>query len=81
MDGIAAGMAQQLADFTEHHSRSFLATGTGRITDTAEYDEYSLLHAWNYPVHRVAEFFRCERCIPYHRTDIQCLLAPAGTHA
>ncbi|GLI64870.1 hypothetical protein VaNZ11_008256 [Volvox africanus] len=56
-EGLSNGVQQTLVGFKDHHSSSYLDSGSGRITDIVPYNPLDLVHAWNYPAWPIINFY------------------------
>ncbi|GIL45014.1 hypothetical protein Vafri_2438 [Volvox africanus] len=56
-EGLSKGLQQTLVGFKDHHSSSYLDSGTGRITELVSYNPLDLVHTWNYPAWSIMNFY------------------------
>ncbi|GIM01023.1 hypothetical protein Vretimale_5872 [Volvox reticuliferus] len=56
-DRLSTMLQQTLVGFKEHHSSSYLDSGTGRITNPVPYNPRDLIHTWNYPAWPIINFY------------------------
>ncbi|EFJ49262.1 phosphate acetyltransferase [Volvox carteri f. nagariensis] len=54
---FSSSVEASLVRFEQHHSSSYLDSGTARITDAVPYNPSDLIHNWNYPAWPVIDYY------------------------
>ncbi|KAG2494212.1 hypothetical protein HYH03_007568 [Edaphochlamys debaryana] len=57
LDQYVGDMYSSIYAFSDHHSSSYLGSGTQRIATSVDYDPRNLVHTWNYPHWQTMEYF------------------------